>query len=162
MLKIRALFVYEGRIVPPGERHESRKATPVDTLILDAEGDKRDAHYGVEGRTLSLLYHDGMQAFLESPGGEACLKRGRFRENILVEGEGWERLERGDLLRIGTAQLRITSARRKCPLSCGLDRRENACALGENSHFASVALPGSIREADEVCVVKKGQGPSRD
>ncbi|MDP7078592.1 MAG: MOSC domain-containing protein [Candidatus Undinarchaeales archaeon] len=129
----------------------------MDTLTLEAGGDVRDAHYGVEERTLSLLYYDGMRVFLESPGGEACLKRGRFRENILVEGEGWERLERGDLLRIGTAQLRITSARRKCPLSCGLDRRENACALGENSHFASVSCPGEIRMGDEVRVVKKGE-----
>ncbi|MFW5729889.1 MAG: MOSC domain-containing protein [Spirochaetota bacterium] len=105
-----------------------------------------DKHAGPGDRQLTILASSARTAVSESE--EPGLCYARFRENHLVEGLDPGELSPGDVLTVGKARLRITTATKRCYPECAIDPSQ--CRIKPHLAFAAVETGGVIRRGDEI------------
>jgi len=118
---------------------------PVDRAFLRAGyGIEGDAHGGEASRQISLL------AWEKIPAASLYLKPGDFAENITTEGIDLSGLKIGDILRIGSAEVRITKIGKECHAPCGIFRQLGTCIMPQKGIFAAVTKSGEVKRGDEI------------
>lgn len=117
------------------------------------EGLEGDIHKGHSHRHVSMLPMDVVQAYFAEGG--SPIQYGRFGENLVVEGLGWEHLQEGDLLRAGTVQLEIVRLGAGGPKSDAY-KGEKVCAPMEKYFiFCMILQEGTLREGMDIAKEEK-------
>lgn len=117
------------------------------------EGLAGDIHQGHGHRHVSMLPLDVVQAYFTEKG--SPIQYGRFGENLVVEGLGWEDLQEGDLLRAETVRLEIVRLGAGGPKSDAY-KGEKVCAPMERYFiFCKILQEGTLREGMDIAKEEK-------
>ncbi len=139
---VRALHVFRER-GHPGES--------VDSALFQAEaGMEGDCHASGGEQQVTLLAgeaRDWMKAQTE-PG--LCFRR--YRANIETENFDTGALAPGTVLKIGTAVLRVSSAKKHCFPECRLFQNGRECFLSQGALFLQVIQTGEISKNDKIMI----------
>ncbi len=126
--------------------------TPVDSIVLNEQGVKDDAHAGDWHRQVSLLGKESFDKFqLEA---KRELKFGEFAENITTEGIILYETIPGDKFIIGEVELEVTQIGKKCHGSgCAIYNEVGNCVMPKEGIFAKVIKPGTIKPGDKMTYI---------
>ena len=113
-----------------------------------------DAHAGPGKRQISLLGVESIENFKRDKKDAVGLCEGKFAENITTRGICLYKLPVGTLLRIGSAELRVSQIGKKCHADegCEIARKYGICAMPREGIFCTVEKEGVIRAGDEIIV----------
>jgi len=131
--RITGLFVAQERKAP-------RVAVSEITLVED-HGIEGDAYAGPGDRQVVFFEDAARAALLEAEKQGLCYAR--FHENVRIEGLELGSLAEGDHLRLGDAEVEITSVRKRCYAECELGPGE--CVIRGRVAFGRVVRGGSVR-----------------
>ena len=117
-------------------------------------GIEGDAHAGPGIRQISLLGAESIENFKRDKKDAVGLCEGKFAENITTRGICLYKLPVGTLLRIGSAELRVSQIGKKCHADkgCEIARKYGICAMPREGIFCTVEKEGVIRAGDEIIV----------
>lgn len=117
-------------------------------------GIEGDAHAGPGIRQISLLGIESIENFKRGKKDAVGLCEGKFAENITTRGICLYKLPVGTLLRIGSAELRVSQIGKKCHADegCEIARKYGICAMPREGIFCTVEKEGVIRAGDEIIV----------
>ncbi len=117
-------------------------------------GIEGDAHAGPGIRQISLLGAESIENFKRDKKDAVGLCEGKFAENITTRGICLYKLPVGTLLRIGSAELRVSQIGKKCHADegCEIARKYGICAMPREGIFCTVEKEGVIRAGDEIVV----------
>lgn len=117
-------------------------------------GIEGDAHAGPGIRQISLLGIESIENFKRDKKDAVGLCEGKFAENITTRGICLYKLPVGTLLRIGSAELRVSQIGKKCHADegCEIARKYGICAMPREGIFCTVEKEGVIRAGDEIIV----------
>lgn len=117
-------------------------------------GIEGDAHAGPGIRQISLLGIESIENFKRDKKDAVGLCEGKFAENITTRGICLYKLLVGTLLRIGSAELRVSQIGKKCHADegCEIARKYGICAMPREGIFCTVEKEGVIRAGDEIIV----------
>ncbi len=117
-------------------------------------GIEGDAHAGPGIRQISLLGIESIENFKRDKKDAVGLCEGKFAENITTRGICLYKLPVGTLLRIGSAELRVSQIGKKCHADegCEIARKYGICAMPREGIFCTVEKEGVIRAGDEIVV----------
>lgn len=117
--------------------------TPVEEIVLTANGIKGDAHAGSWHRQVSLLSKELIDQFSESH--DRPVKPGEFAENITTQGLDLRTVAPFDRLRFGDVELEVTQIGKHCHGdTCAIFREIGACVMPKEGIFARVLTEGTI------------------
>ena len=131
----------------------SRHPVPFAVCRTD-HGIEGDAHAGPGIRQISLLGIESIENFKRDKKDAVGLCEGKFAENITTRGICLYKLPVGTLLRIGSAELRVSQIGKKCHADegCEIARKYGICAMPREGIFCTVEKEGVIRAGDEIIV----------
>lgn len=117
-------------------------------------GIEGDAHAGPGIRQISLLGIESIENFKRDKKDAVGLCEGKFAENITTRAICLYKLPVGTLLRIGSAELRVSQIGKKCHADegCEIARKYGICAMPREGIFCTVEKEGVIRAGDEIIV----------
>ena len=117
-------------------------------------GIEGDAHAGPGIRQISLLGIESIENFKRDKKDAVGLCEGKFAENITTRGICLYKLPVGTLLRIGSAELKVSQIGKKCHADegCEIARKYGICAMPREGIFCTVEKEGVIRAGDEIIV----------
>ena len=117
-------------------------------------GIEGDAHAGPGIRQISLLGAESIENFKRDKKDAVGLCEGKFAENITTRGICLYKLPVGTLLRIGSAELKVSQIGKKCHADegCEIARKYGICAMPREGIFCTVEKEGVIRAGDEIIV----------
>lgn len=127
-------------------------------LLKENWGIEGDAHAGTWHRQVSLLSWQKVQEFNLLG---ACVCDGSFGENLLVDGIDCARLPIGTKLRCGDILLEVTQIGKECHHGCAIQQRVGTCIMPREGIFARVLHGGTIREGDEIMIVRENDSAGR-
>jgi len=128
----------------PGVALESHTALQLDP-VTGIEGAARTPPL----RHLLLVERDSLRRL--------HLRPGDLRENVVLSGDGLYDLPSGTMLRIGTAELRLTFHCEPCARVTGLASAK--ALLLQRGYLASVTAAGTVRIGDVMQVMDSRQAP---
>ena len=109
----------------------------------------------VSGRQISIIVkHAGTTTVKNSVGGFCG---DRFKPNLVLETTTPSEISIYDRLDIGSCELEITMAGKKCHLNCPLFDNDQKCDFNKDIFFAKVVKDGEIRLYDEASL-RRGSG----
>jgi molybdopterin adenylyltransferase len=115
--------------------------------LVEGWGIEGDAHAGNWHRQISLLALESVDK-IRAKG--VMVRLGAFAENITTEFIDIPKLNIGDTLCIGTAELKITQIGKECHTKCAIFYQAGDCVMPREGVFAIVIRGGEIRVGDEV------------
>jgi len=115
--------------------------------LLEGVGMEGDMRRGGD-RQISLLPAETRE-WMETRA-EPGLCFGKFRENILIDGNVLKKMTDGGRLSIGKAVLRVSLGKKRCYGECWLVNRGEECRLQDGAVFAAVESGGTVRVGDSV------------
>ncbi len=136
---IRAVCTAPAKGVQKKDRGEGR--------LVPGKGLEGDGHFGFAHRQVSLLDEADIEVMKRSI---PTLFHGAFAENIVTEGIDLKALVLGDLLRIGTALLRVTQIGKECHSRCAIYEAAGDCIMPRLGIFCEVLTEGPVRVGDAV------------
>jgi MOSC domain-containing protein YiiM len=155
-------FEWQGRIVRTSI-YKSPVATAVRVETLNLDGDRQSdpsVHGGADKAVYA--YPSEHYAFWRTELGEEDLGWGSFGENLTMAGLTESAVLVGDVLRVGTAELRVTAPRLPCyklDLRFGRsDMVQRFLRSGRTGFYLSVAREGEVRAGDSVEMVARTAG----
>ncbi|MEG1524940.1 MAG: hypothetical protein RRZ24_10255 [Clostridia bacterium] len=122
---------------------------PLDHCVLMMDcGMTGDWHVGGE-RQISLLTQEARQWMeTKSPAG-LCFPK--YRENLLIRGVPMAALVPGSVLRIGDAEVTVTTVQKHCDSDCPLLKQDRLpCMLAAGAAFARVTCSGMAHVGDAI------------
>ncbi len=120
---------------------------PVDSIVLDNNGVKGDAHSGQWHRQVSLLGKESVDRFSEQAGRE--IKFGEFAENITTEGLELINTSPMDRLVGKKVELQITQIGKECHgNTCAIFKEVGNCVMPKEGIFATVVKGGELKAGD--------------
>jgi MOSC domain-containing protein YiiM len=129
----------------------------------NVEGDKQSdlrVHGGPEKAV--YLYPSEHYAFWRDHLPGVDLPWGAFGENLTIAGLLEENVRAGDVLRVGTAELEITTPRMPCyKLQVRFDRMDIVQRFmdsGRTGFYAAIALEGDVAAGDAMEMLQAGDG----
>lgn len=105
-----------------------------------------DIKAGPGDRQVPICCESTWKRLARGPGDGLCFAR--FSETLRFAGLDTGKLESGDLLKIGTALLRVSPARKRCFPECPMVMRGERCDLSVSVRFCTVEESGTIRLGD--------------
>ncbi|GEM_PF-242305 len=136
---IRAVCTAPSKGVQKHDRGEGR--------LVPGKGLEGDGHFGFAHRQVSLLDAADIEVMKRSI---PTLFHGAFAENLVTEGISLKTLVLGDLLRIGTALLRVTQIGKECHSRCAIYEAAGDCIMPRLGIFCEVLTEGPVRVGDPV------------
>jgi len=115
--------------------------------LVPGKGLEGDGHFGFAHRQVSLLDEGDIKIMKQSI---PTLFHGAFAENLVTEGIDLKSLVLGDLLRIGTALLRVTQIGKECHSRCAIYEAAGDCIMPRLGIFCEVLTEGPVRVGDTV------------
>ena len=118
-------------------------------------GIEGDAHAGAGIRQISLLGIESIVNFKRDKKDAVGLCEGKFAENVTTRGICLFKLPVGTLLRIGTAELKVSQIGKKCHADegCEIARKYGICAMPREGIFCTVEKEGVIRAGDGIDII---------
>lgn len=118
-------------------------------------GIEGDAHAGAGIRQISLLGIESIENFKRDKQDAVGLCEGKFAENVTTRGICLYKLPVGTLLRIGTAELKVSQIGKKCHADegCEIARKYGICAMPREGIFCTVEKEGVIRAGDGIDII---------
>ena len=118
-------------------------------------GIEGDAHAGAGIRQISLLGIESIVNFKRDKQDAVGLCEGKFAENVTTRGICLYKLPVGTLLRIGTAELKVSQIGKKCHADegCEIARKYGICAMPREGIFCTVEKEGVIRAGDGIDII---------
>lgn len=118
-------------------------------------GIEGDAHAGAGIRQISLLGIESIVNFKRDKKDAVGLCEGKFAENVTTRGICLYKLPVGTLLRIGTAELKVSQIGKKCHADegCEIARKYGICAMPREGIFCTVEKEGVIRAGDGIDII---------
>lgn len=128
--------------------------TPVEQVVVDADGIAGDAHAGPWHRQISMLAQESIERFAAK--NKQHFTPGAFAENITTRGIDLTRVAVLDRFRIGSAELEVSQIGKDCHGdSCSVYRQVGKCIMPEEGIFCRVIKPGTIRNGEPVVYVPR-------
>lgn len=118
-------------------------------LLLDPVTGIDGAHRAPPLRHLLLVERESLRRL--------GLRPGDLRENAVLGGDGLYDLPSGTMLRVGTAELRLTFHCEPCKRVTALASAK--ALLHQRGYLASVTAAGTVRIGDEVQIMDSRQAP---
>lgn len=115
--------------------------------LVPGKGLEGDGHFGFAHRQVSLLDAADIEVMKRSI---PTLFHGAFAENLVTEGIDLKSLVLGDLLRIGTALLRVTQIGKECHSRCAIYEAAGDCIMPRLGIFCEVLTEGPLKVGDTV------------
>lgn len=115
--------------------------------LVPGKGLEGDGHFGFAHRQVSLLDAADIEVMKRSI---PTLFHGAFAENLVTGGIDLKSLVLGDLLRIGTALLRVTQIGKECHSRCAIYEAAGDCIMPRLGIFCEVLAEGPVRVGDTV------------
>jgi len=116
--------------------------------FLENFGLEGDVNSGEGPRQVCFLRKEDRKAFEQDTRDGLCFKR--FRETLQTEGVPMEALEKGKVLQMGDAHLRVSVKGKKCWPECSIIRAGEVCSLAGTVRFMEVVQSGEIKKGDTV------------
>jgi molybdenum cofactor synthesis domain-containing protein len=127
--------------------------TPVETVEINEQGVKGDAHAGHWHRQVSLL---GVESIKKS---EEQNKRkfnfGDFGENITTEGIELHKANILDRFQCGNVLMEVTQIGKKCHTGCEIMRQVGSCIMPVEGIFCRVLKTGVLKTGDTLIYAPK-------
>jgi len=120
--------------------------------FLENFGLEGDINSGEGPRQVCLLRKEDREAFEQDTRDGLCFKR--FRETLQIEGLSPGALEKGSILQIGEARLRVTIKGKKCWPDCRIIQAGEICSLAGTVRFLEVIRTGKILKGDAVILLE--------
>ncbi len=122
---------------------------PVETITLDHQGVKSDAHAGNWHRQVSLLGVESIRKFEQEA--NRTIRFGEFAENITTEGALLYKMHPLDQLRNDQIKLEVTQIGKKCHGdNCSIFREVGDCVMPKEGIFARVLTGGKMAPGDSL------------
>ncbi len=115
--------------------------------LVPGKGLEGDGHFGFAHRQVSLLDAADIEVMKKSI---PTLFHGAFAENLVTEGIDLKSLVLGDLIKIGTALLRVTQIGKECHSRCAIYEAAGDCIMPRLGIFCEVLTEGPVRVGDSV------------
>jgi len=109
----------------------------------DLQGDDPD-------KQISIIIKRLGKSIIKSDDSGFCVAR--FKPNLILETTDSSYVSVKDTLEVGSCELEITIAGKKCHVDCPLFRNEQSCGYNKDIFFAKVVKGGEIRLYEEVNV----------
>ena len=109
----------------------------------DLQGDDPD-------KQISIIIKRLGKSIIKSDDSGFCVAR--FKPNLILETTDSSYVSVKDTLEVGSCELEITIAGKKCHVDCPLFRNEQSCGYNKDIFFAKVVKGGEIRLNDEANV----------
>jgi molybdenum cofactor synthesis domain-containing protein len=122
---------------------------PVQSITIDENGIRDDAHSGPWHRQVSLLAQEDIDAF--SAKSKKEFVPGDFAENLTLRGVDLGRVAILDRFRIGQVELEVTQIGKACHGdNCAIYREVGQCIMPRQGLFCRALSAGEIRPGDRV------------
>lgn len=133
-----------------------QKGVPKKTIesgeFIEDFGLKGDAHAGKWHRQVSLLGNESIEKVKAL--GVKGLCTGKFAENLTTEGITLYELEIGTKLEINDVLLEVSQIGKECHQKCAIFKLVGDCVMPKEGIFARVLKGGTIKNGDEIKVIK--------
>jgi len=130
----------------------TRKGTPkepVESIHIENDGVRGDAHRGPGLRQVSLLSEECVREF--NAESKRSYGPGDFAENVTVRGVALGLAAPLDRIRIGTVELEVTQLGKRCHGDgCAIFQAVGRCLMPSHGVFARVISEGTVRPGDAV------------
>ena len=115
-----------------------------------------DAHAGPGIRQVSFLAEESIENFKRGKKDAVGLCEGKFAENVTTRGICLYELPVGTVLKIGTAEFKVSQIGKKCHADqgCEIAMKYGVCAMPREGIFCTVEKDGVMRAGDSITVVK--------
>ncbi len=139
------------------ERKGTRKTPVAEGIICVAQdlGVENDAHAGDWHRQVSFLAEESIE---KARGMGLDVKAGDFAENITTIGMELPTLPIGTVLRIGDSEFEISQIGKVCHTRCAIYHQAGDCIFPREGIFSVVRKDGEVKVADEIELIKLGDG----
>jgi len=122
---------------------------PVDEIVLNELGVKKDAHAGCWHRQVSLLGKESVEKFEKEANRK--IEFGEFAENITTDGLILYETNPLDRLVIGDVELEITQIGKECHgSSCAIFKEVGNCVMPKEGIFARVLKNGNVKAGNVI------------